>query len=583
MYSIKLDPITGAPIYKARCTCNGGKRYGKAVTLAETYATCVAQPACRLFWAITASEGLISIGADAGNAFAEAPPPVEPFYMMIDAQFNEWWVESLGNPPIPPGYVLPVQHALQGHPESPRLWEIHIHNIIVQHLKFVPTTHEKCLYSKRDPVTDELQMLLRQVDDFSVSAKDEETCKKTIASIGQHLQVPLNDLGLIKKFNGVNILQSRWFVKISCEDYILRIFTDHAWTDLKAATLPVPMRNDPAYQKQLETAERPTNDKDQQAIQHAAGFSYRMATGELIYAMVTTRPEISFATTKLTQYGSSPALIHYQAVRNVFAFLNNTREDGLIFWRQTPRMDLPDIPLPSPRSNLGDRLPTPTTGPTFPVAYSDSDWGSDTTHRRSVSGIIILVAGAAVVYKTQYQRAVALSSTEAEFVSASDAGKLALYIRSLLADLGFKESNPTSLRIDNRGAIHMVTAGAPTKRTRHVDIRYFALLQWAETGQLTAEPIPTALNVSDSLTKATGRIKFHQHADVYMGRQKPGYVQHPSLCSHIIALMQQRYTVPNPHPPLCMYDMQEISALRLPVLHRAIYHAFYGNAQSMGG
>jgi hypothetical protein len=188
-----------------------------------------------------------------------------------------------------------------------------------------------------------------------------------------------------------------------------------------------------------------------------------------------------------------------------------------------------------------------------------------------------------VVYKTQYQRAVAPSSTEAEFVSASDAGKLALYIRSLLADLGFTQSHPTSLRIDNRGAIHMVTAGAPTKRTRHVDIRYFALLQSAETGQLTAEPIPTALNVSDSLTKATGRIKFHQHADVYMGRQKPSYVHHPSLCSHIIALMQQRQTVPIQHPPLFMYDMQEVSALRFPVLHRAISHAVYGNAQSIGG
>ena len=149
-YSIKTDPITGELIYEARGTCNGGERYGKAVTMAETYATFVAQPACRLYWAITASEGLISIGADAGNAFAEAPPPVEPFYMAIDDQFNEWWVECLGNAPIPSGYVLPVQHALQGHPESPRLWESHIHTILVDRLQFKPTTHEKCLYSKRD-------------------------------------------------------------------------------------------------------------------------------------------------------------------------------------------------------------------------------------------------------------------------------------------------------------------------------------------------------------------------------------------------------------------------------------------------
>ena len=124
----------------------------------------------------------------------------------------------------------------------------------------------------------------------------------------------------------------------------------------------------------------------------------------------------------------------------------------------------------------------------------------------------------------------------------------------------------------------MVTAGAPTKRTRHVDISYFALLQWAETGRLTAEPIPTAHNVSDSFTKATGRIKFHQHADVYMGRRQPSYVPHSG--SHIVATF--RASMPpafNHHLPLHMYDMQEVSALlRFPVLH-----AFYGTAKSMGG
>ena len=78
--------------------------------------------------------------------------------------------------------------------------------------------------------------------------------------------------------------------------------------------------------------------------------------------------------------------------------------------------------------------------------------------------------------------------------------------------------------IDNTGAVFMVDAGASTRRTRHVDIRYFELLKWSESGQIKAEAIPTVLNISDSLTKATGRIKFHQHADIYMGRVPPTYV-----------------------------------------------------------
>jgi hypothetical protein len=150
---------------KARGTCNGGKRYGKAVTLAHTYATCVEQPGARIFWSLSALHGMTALGADAGNAFAEAPPPVQPFYMAIDDQFRTWWTESMGNEPIPEGYVLPVKHALQGHPKAPRLWEKHIVKIL-DNLGFKSTTHEKCIYQKT--VKGEKVLFLRQVDDFAV-------------------------------------------------------------------------------------------------------------------------------------------------------------------------------------------------------------------------------------------------------------------------------------------------------------------------------------------------------------------------------------------------------------------------------
>lgn len=65
-------------------------------------------------------------GADAGNAFAESPPPVAPFFIEVDDAYREWWTDHLGKLPIPEDYVLPVKHALQGHPESPWLWEKHI-------------------------------------------------------------------------------------------------------------------------------------------------------------------------------------------------------------------------------------------------------------------------------------------------------------------------------------------------------------------------------------------------------------------------------------------------------------------------
>jgi hypothetical protein len=106
-------------------------RYGAAITLAETYAACVEQPVHRLTWAISAAMNLICKGYDVGNAFAEAPAPTSPFFMKPDAQFRQWWEERLGKDPIPEGYVIPVRKALQGHPESPQLWDKYISKMII--------------------------------------------------------------------------------------------------------------------------------------------------------------------------------------------------------------------------------------------------------------------------------------------------------------------------------------------------------------------------------------------------------------------------------------------------------------------
>ena len=223
-----------------------------------------------------------------------------------------------------------------------------------------------------------------------------------IQEIGRHLKAPLNDLGIICKFNGANILQTRWFIKVSCEDYIQKILANRDWLHLKAATQPLPMRQDSKYQRQLELAVRPQTPEEQLHIQTQAGFSYRTSIGELIYALVIARPDISLPTTKLSQYNSNPALAHYHAAKAVFAFLNNIKDDGLIFWRRNPRMYLPEVPLPTPYSTVHNALQPLPTLPHVPLGFSDSDWGSDFSDRRSISGMIIIMSGAAVIYKTKY-------------------------------------------------------------------------------------------------------------------------------------------------------------------------------------
>ena len=166
-YNVKDDGT-----HKARCVCNGRPNNPGTVTWGYTYAKSLDQVGNRVFWAVAALRNYIVRGSDASNAFAEADPPKHPLYVTIDAPFRDWWA-SKNRPPIPKHHVLKVQKALQGHPESPRLWANLIHKIITKHIGLKSTTHEPCLYSGTYKGKD--VMFLRQVDDFAVAAKDEDT------------------------------------------------------------------------------------------------------------------------------------------------------------------------------------------------------------------------------------------------------------------------------------------------------------------------------------------------------------------------------------------------------------------------
>ncbi len=131
---------------KARCVCDGSTRSGSVQVLDETYTNCVDQTSLRLFYAVAAAENLLVFGADVSNAFAEAPPPKQGFYIHPDKAFNDWWVQHKKRTPIPTSHVIPVLSVMQGHPESARLWEKHA-NAILQELGLTPTVHEPCLYS----------------------------------------------------------------------------------------------------------------------------------------------------------------------------------------------------------------------------------------------------------------------------------------------------------------------------------------------------------------------------------------------------------------------------------------------------
>ena len=77
------------------------------------------------------------------------------------------------------------------------------------------------------------------------------------------------------------------------------------------------------------------------------------------------------------------------------------------------------------------------------IGYSDADWASDMNDRKSTSGYLFMMSGAAVSWKSRKQTCVALSTAEAEYIALASATQEATWMRQLLEDLQNRQIEPT--------------------------------------------------------------------------------------------------------------------------------------------
>ena len=157
--------------------------------------------------------------------------------------------------------------------------------------------------------------------------------------------------GLLTHYNGFDIVQTSEHITLHCGTYLRKLFANHGWSDMHDKLFPMSPEND--YIHSLDTAVPPTTDAGRLALENGH-FRYRGAIGELIWAMITCRPELSFPVCKLSQFSADPAKIHYDAVRHIFSFLSGTLDYGLTYWRITPHASLPKIAAPVLLTNPSD-------------------------------------------------------------------------------------------------------------------------------------------------------------------------------------------------------------------------------------
>jgi hypothetical protein len=284
----------------------------------------------------------------------------------------------------------------------------------------------------------------------------------------------MTDCGDLNWFLGMRITRDRRArtITVDQERYILTILDRFGLNDCNPCSTPA------VPGLRLDNDMSATTEEE---IEYIESKPFRSAVGSLMYAMVATRPDIASALCVVCRFMNRPGRQHWKAVKQILKYLKGHSSLGLTF---------------SGSSGINA------------YGFSDSDWAGDRNSRRSTTGYVFMLAGAAISWKSKLQKTPSLSSTEAEYMAAGAAVQEALSIRYLLEELGYIQSDATNINVDNKGAICLALSQGSNYGTRHIALRHHFLRHYVASGDVKLTYIHTSKNVADVLTKALSRQLF---------------------------------------------------------------------------
>jgi histone deacetylase 1/2 len=202
-------------------------------------------------------------------------------------------------------------------------------------------------------------------------------------------------------------------------------------------------------------------------------FRYRSVVGGLQY-LTLTRPDISFAVNKVCQYLSQPTEVHWEAVKRILRYVKGTLDTGLCFRRSR------------------------FTGISI---FTDADWAGCVDDRRSTGGFAIFVGPNLISWSSKKQPTVSRSSTEAEYKALANGAAEAIWLESLLKELGVTQQRTPILWCDNLGATYLTANPVFHARTKHIEIDFHFVRERVAAGALQVKFISSSDQLADVFTK----------------------------------------------------------------------------------
>lgn len=445
IFKAKTDQDGKVVRYKARLVIKGYKQK-KGIDYGEVYSPVVRYTSVRYLFALAVKYNLEIDQMDAVSAFLQGEIDTE-IYMQQPPTYEKG------------SEVCLLHKSIYGLKQASRLWNNKLDRVL-QDIGFKRSKVDPCIYYNID-----LKMFIAVwVDDliiFSISKEEKVKIKEKLKE-----QFSMKDLGEVKQCIGLNVTRDRDGGKlmIDQEKYINEILNKFGMEECKPVKTPIEVGI-----KFTTTTERNTED-----------FPYQQAIGCLLYLAQATRPDIAYTINTLSRFNKNPQRENWMAIKRVMRYLQGTKAYKLEY------------------SKDGSSL----------TGYCDADWANDIQDRKSCTGYVFISQGGGISWSSRRQQTVALSTTEAEYMSMAAAAQEALWLKQFQTELGEDDDGPLSIGCDNQSAIKLSMTDSYKPRTKHIDIRFHFLKDYVNRSIIRFEYCNGNQMVADILTKGT---TFEKH------------------------------------------------------------------------
>lgn len=446
VFTIKYKSDNSIERYKARLVARGFEQR-EGFDFEEVFSPVTRYESIRLLVAIATHYNLQYTQFDVKTAF---------LYGEID---EELYIETPKGVKLSNNKALKLQKGLYGLKQAPRVWNNKFKQT-VEKIGFRATISDPCVFYEPEKRI----YLCIYVDDGLLFAANSNDLQATLNYLKEQF-----DIRVVRgsTFVGLQIEQQANSYTIKQTSYAKQVLKRFNMDESKPVSAP------------LETSHKLTevdpNEEDYKC-------PYREAIGALNFLATKTRPDILHAVTLLAKFCEHPKQKHWAAIKRVMRYIQGTLEIGLMYTKS-------------------EELEV--------TAYSDADFAADLQNRRSITGCIVFISNGPVIFRSIQQSIVALSTTQAEFIAASDTVKEVLWLKSIMSELQIRYSKP-KLRSDSQTAINLIKNPAFHKRTKHIDIKYQFIKQCYHENQFKLEFVPTEEQLADYLTKALPRDKHRE-------------------------------------------------------------------------